>query len=179
MDETWTAVLSGAFAGLGTSVTVAGINHRLARRQDLDRERRHARREAASDLTAALRDLRALSSRLGRVDLPRSDVARAFLSWVAAFDRQRHLLPAEWPHLGSSVRAAVGTVFGAVTLADVRPDLEDCPLADADFEWQEHAYAYLDYLVDRVSRWGNAERVKAPLTFDPWLIETERRLRSL
>lgn len=179
MDATWAGVLGGAFAGLGTSVTAAVINHRLVRRQDLERERRQTHREAASDLTAALRDLRALLTRLGRVDLPQSDVARAFLSWVAAFDRQQHLLPADWPHLGSSVRAAVGTVFGAVTLSDVRPDLEGYPLADADFEWQDHAHSYLNYLLDRLSRWGNAERVKPPLMFDPWLIETQRRARSL
>lgn len=179
MDVTWVSVLAGAFAGLGTALTVAVANHRLARRHEVDRERRQARREAASDLTAALRDLRGLLARLGRVDLPQADVARAFLSWVAAFDRQQHLLPADWPHLGSSVRAAVGTVFGAVTLADVRPDLENYPLADADFEWQDHAHSYLDYLLDRLSRWGSGERVRAPLMFDPWLVETERRIRSL
>lgn len=179
MDVTWAPVLAGAFAGLGTSVAVTAINHRLVQRQDLDRERRQVCREAASDLAAALRDLRAFFTRLGRVDVRQSDVARAFLSWVAALDRQQHLLPSDWPHLGSSVRAAVGTVFGAVTLADVRPDLEDYPLADADFEWQDHAHSYLDYLLDRVNRWGNAERVKAPLAFDSWLTQTERRVRSL
>src|SRR5262245_15190737 len=130
MDVTWASVLAGAFAGLGTSLTVAVINHRLVRRQDVDRERRQVRREAASDLTAALRDLRGLLTRLGRVELPQSDAARSFLSWIAAFDRQQHLLPSDWPHVGSSVRAAVGTMFGAVTLAEVRPDLEDYPLAE-------------------------------------------------
>ena len=163
MNATWAAVLAGAFAGVGTSVTAAVINHRFALRQDVDRERGQVHREAASDLTAALRELRAPLTRLGRVDLPQSEVARAFLSWVTAFDRHEHLLPSDWPHLGSSVRAAVGTVFGAVTLAHVRPDLEHYPLADADFVWQDNAHSYLDYLVDRVSRWGNAERVKAPL----------------
>lgn len=43
--------------------------------------------------------------------------------------------------------------------------------------WEHHAHSYLDYLLDRVSRWGNAERVKAPLAFDPWLAETQRRAR--
>ena len=65
-----------------------------------------------------------------------------------------------------------------MTLADIRPELEDYQLAEADFEWQDHAHSYLDYLLDRVSRWGNAERVKTPLAFDSWLAETERRLRS-
>lgn len=179
MDVTWTSLLAGAFAGLGTSGAVAVINHRLVLRQDVDRERRQVRREAASDLTAALRGSAGFLTRLGRVDVRQSDVALAFLSWVAAFDRQQHLLPTDWPHLGSSVRAAVGTVFGAVTLADVRPDLEDYPLADPDFEWQDHAHSYLDYLLDRVNRWGNAERVQVPLAFDPWLTETERRVSSL
>ena len=179
MNATWAAVLAGAFAGLGTSVTAAVINHRLARRQDIERERRQVRREAASDLTSALRELRGPLTRLGRVDIPQPEVARAFLSWVAAFDRHAHLLPADWPNPRSSVRAAVGTVFGAVTLADVRPDLESYPLADADFEWQDNAHSYINYLLDRVSRWGNAERVKAPLRFDPWLFETERRVTSL
>lgn len=179
MDATWTAVLAGAFAGLGTSVTATGLNHRLLRKQDLAREHRQARREAASDLTAALRDLRGLLTRLGRVKLAQPDVARAFLTWSAAFDRQQHVLPVDWPHLGSSVRAAVGTVFGAVSLADVRPDLESYPLAEADFEWQDHAHSYLDYLLDGVSRWGNAERVKPPLMFDPWLVDTGRRDRPL
>jgi hypothetical protein len=178
VDVTLSALLGGAFAGLGTSLTVAVANHRLVRRQDVARERRQSHREAASDLTAALRELRAPLTRLGRVDLAQDEVARAFLTWTAAFDRQKHLLPATWPHLGSSVRAAVGTVFGALTLSDVRPDLESYPLADADFEWQDHARAYLDYLVDRISRWGNAERVKGPMMFDPWLAETGRHERS-
>lgn len=179
MDVTGASVLAGAFAGLGTSLAVTVANHRLVRRQDVERERRQVRREAASDLAATLRDLRGFLTRPGRVDVRQSDVARAFLSWVAAFDRQQHLLPSDWRHLGSSVRAAVGTVFGAVTLADIRPDLEDYPLADADFEWQDHTHFYLDYLLDRVNRWGNAERVKAPLALDPWLTETERRVRPL
>lgn len=179
MDATWTAVIAGAFGGLGTSVTAAAVNHRLVRRQEVARERRQVSREAASDLTASLRDLRGLLARLGRVELPQSDVARVFLAWTDAFDRQQHLLPDEWPHLASSVRAAIGTVFGAVSLADVRPDLETYPLADPDFEWQDHAYSYLNYLLDRLSRWGNAERVEPPLMFDPWLEKTGRRMKAL
>lgn len=143
------------------------------------REQRQIRREAASDLAAPLRELRGLLTRLGRVELPQSDVARTFLTWVDAFDRQQRLLPDDWPHLGSSVRAAVGTVFGAVSLADVRPDLERYPLAEPDLEWQDNAHAYLNYLLDRVSRWGNGERVKVPLRFDPWLAETRRRVTEV
>lgn len=175
MDATWAGTLGGAFAGFASGAAVAVINHRLLRRGDLERERRHIRREAASDLATALRELRPLLTRMGRVEVAQADVAQAFLSWVAAFDRQQHVLPSDWPHLGSSVRAAVGTVFGAVTLSDVRPDLEGFPLADADFEWQDKAHGYLDYLLGRISRWGNAERVRPPLMFDPWLEETERR----
>lgn len=160
-------------------MTTTLVSYRLARRQDLERERRQVRREAASDLASALRELRGFLARLGRVEVDQSDVSRAFLSWAAAFDRQQHALPSNWPHIGSAVRTAVGTVFGAVTLADVRPDLEDYPLADPDFEWQGHAFSYLNYLLDQITRWGNAERVSEPLAFDPWLAETERRVQSL
>lgn len=69
----------------------------------------------------------------------------------------------------------MGTVFGAVCLADSRPDLADYPLGEADFEWQDNAHDYLDYLLDRISRWGNAEPVAAPRAFDPWLAEMDRR----
>jgi hypothetical protein len=172
------ALLAGAFGGLGTSMVTALVSHQLGRRSDLERERRHVRRDAASDLVGALRDLKGLLTRFGRVDVRQPEVARAFSSWAAAFDRQQHLVPQDWPHVGSAVRSAVGTVFGAVSLADVRPDLEDFPLAEADFEWQDDAYVYLDYLLDRISRWGNAERVVAPLRFDPWLAGTDRRVGS-
>lgn len=171
MDVILSALL-GTLAGLVGSYAGYRFTGRAARAAEF----RAVRREAAADLSSPLRDLRSMVRRWGRVDLAQEEVGSALVAWAEAFDRQRHRLPEEWQHIGRSVRAAVGEVFGAVALADLRPDMTTNPLAAPDFEWQDFADDYITYVLDVVVRWGDQQRASSKLhNFDAWLDATGRR----
>jgi hypothetical protein len=150
--------------------------YRLSSRATRLTERRSVCREAAADLCAPLRDLRSMSRRWGRVELARGDVASAVVAWSEAFDRQSHRLPADWRHVGRSVRGAVGEVFGGVAIAHLRPEMAAYPLAEPDFKWQDFADDYITHVLDALVRWGDGDRAAPALRdFDRWLEETGRR----
>lgn len=167
-----TSALPGIFTGLAGSFAGYRFTVRAARAT----ESRSIRREAAADLSSPLRDLRSMTRRWGRADLSQEEIGSAVVSWSEAFDRQRHRLPNDWQHMGRSVRAAVGEVFGGVALADLRPDMASYPLAEPDFEWQDFADDYITYVIDAVVRWGDEQRIASKLrNFDSWLDTTGRR----
>ncbi|WP_261819852.1 hypothetical protein [Nocardioides sp. OK12] len=169
-----TAVLPGLLSGLVGSYA----GYRLSGRASRAAETRSIGREAAADLCAPLRDLRSMSRRWGRVELAQGEVGSAVIAWSEAFDRQGHRLPTDWRHVGQSVRAAVGEVFGGVAVADIRPEMAAYPLADPDFKWQDFADDYLTYVLDAVVRWGDGDRSARKLrNFDSWLAITGRHTR--
>lgn len=169
------SMLPGVLSGLVGSYA----GYRLSCRATRAADSRSICREAAADLSAPIRDLRSMTRRWGRVEVGQGEVGSAVVAWSEAFDRQGHRLPAEWRHIGHSVRAAVGEVFGGVVMADLRPEMADFPLAKPDFKWQDFADEYLTYVLDGVVRWGDGERSARGLRdFDSWLEATGRRNRS-
>ena len=50
-------------------------------------------------------------------------------------------------------------------------------LADPDPMWQDYADDYLDYVTDRLLRWGDSStfRSKRLLSYEDWLVRTGRR----
>lgn len=173
--ELLVSLLPGVLSGLVGSYA----GYRLSGRASQAAHARSICREAAADLSAPIRDLRSMARRLGRIDVTQAEVASSVVAWSEAFDRQGHRLPAEWRHVGRSVRAAVGEVFGGVAMADLRPDMASYPLAEPDFKWQDFADEYLTYVLDAVVRWGDGERAGRKLRdFDSWLNATGRRTRS-
>lgn len=148
----------------------------FAMRGTRDTELQATRREASADLAAPIRDLRTMTRRRGRVDVTSAEVSSAVLAWTEAFDRQGHRLPQDWQHVGRSVRAATGEVFGGVVMADLSPDMAEYPLAAPEVRWQDYADDYLTYVVDAIVRWGDGQRRSRPLeNFDRWLQLTGRR----
>lgn len=169
------AVLPGVLSGLTGSYAGYRFSGRALRAAD----KRLARREAAADLSASLRDLRSMSRSLGRVELDQREVASAMTAWFEAFDRHWQRLPTAWRHVGRSVRGAVGEVFGGVAMVDLRPEMATCPLEGSDFQWQEFADDYLTYVVDAVARWADGDGLPRKLrSFDSWLDVTGRRPRQ-
>ena len=130
----------------------------LGVRQERDRERRGRQIVAAGDLAASLRELQRLVRRLGREDLPSTEVANAFMTWAQACDNHTHRLPSSFRHVGRSVRDATGTVFGGVSLVHIRPDTKQLDLAEPDGMWQDFADEYLDYLARSLLEWGGQVR---------------------
>jgi hypothetical protein len=172
--ELFIAVAPGVASGLLGSYA----GYRLSSRATRATETRAIRREAAADLCAPLRDLRGMSRRWGRVELAQVEVGSAVVAWSEAFDRQGHRLPADWRHVGRSVRAAVGEVFGGVAIAHLRPEMAAYPLAEPDFRWQDFADDYITHVLDALVRWGDSDRsARALRDFDSWLEETSRRAR--
>jgi hypothetical protein len=127
----------------------------LTRRGARETEWRALRSASAADMAQPLRECRILIRRHGRTDPTTAEVARALESWADAFDRNGHRLPDQWQHMGRSVRAAVGTVFGPVTFVDIRPDASTESVETPDFLWQDFADDYLGYLLDALMRWGD------------------------
>lgn len=165
------SILPGTISGLLASYT----GYRLTGRASLSSMKQTIRREAAADLSATIRDLRSMSRRWGRVELTQGEVSSAIVAWSEAFDRQSHRLPTRWRHLGRSVRAAAGEVFGGVVLTDLRPDMATCPLADPNYKWQDFADDYLTYVLNGIVRWGDGENsIKDLRSFDSWLQATGR-----
>jgi hypothetical protein len=169
------SLLPGVLSGLVGSYA----GYRFSGRASKAADARSVCREAAADLSAPIRDLRSMARRRGHIDVTQAEVASSVVAWSEAFDRQGHRLPAQWRHVGRSVRAAVGEVFGGVAMADLRPDLASCPLAEPDFKWQHFADDYLTHVLDAVVRWGDGERAgRKPCDFDSWLDATGRRSRN-
>lgn len=169
------AVLSGMISAVLGSYT----GYRFTARASRAATRVSIRREAAADLSAPIRDLRGMSRRWGRVELAQEEVSSAIVAWSGAFDRQYHRLPAGWKHIGRSVRAAAGEVFGGVVQAALRPDMASYPLADPDYKWQDFADDYLTYVLDVIVRWGDGDNsIKDLLNFDSWLQATGRHSRK-
>lgn len=159
------------------AVITASLTPWFTSRAERKRELRERNRAASLDLAASLRDLRTLLRRRGHLPVSSREVSNAVGAWTEAWDRQKHLVPATYSSAGSSVRAAVGEVFGAVALVDLRPDLADYPLAEPDFMWQDFGASYIDYVLDALVRWGDvtAETRKQIVSFDRWLVSTGRR----
>lgn len=163
-----------------TALTPIGISawfaYFFAGRQSRKQEQRGQRMLAAADLAQPLRDLRTLVRKHGRVSIEDGEVASAFESWFEAADRHQHRLPDEWRHVARSVRASAGTVFGAVSFVDIRPDTALEPLENPDALWQDFADDYIGYVLDRLVRWGDSSRSGPAdlLQFDPWLVRTGR-----
>lgn len=159
------------------AVTTASLTPWFTSRAEGKRDLRERNRGAAVDLAAALRDLRTLLRRRGHLPVSPREVSNAVGAWTEAWDRQKHLVPATYGSAGSSVRAAVGELFGAVALVDLRPDLADYPLADPDFMWQDFGACYIDHVLDALVRWGDGttETRKKILSFDQWLVKSGRR----
>ena len=155
----------------------AWLSFIFAGRQTRKQEERGQRRLSAADLAQPLRDLRTLVRKHGRMDIEPSEVSAAFQSWFEAVDRHQHRLPDGWRHISRSVRAAAGTVFGAVSFVDIRPDAVLEPLEDPDGLWQDFVDDYIGYVLDRIMRWGDSSESGRGelLQFDPWLVRTERR----
>lgn len=169
------SLLPGVISGLIGSYAGYRLSGRAVRAADW----RSIRREAAADLSAPLRDLRGMTRRWGRVGLSQREVGSAIVAWSEAFDRQGHRLPSEWRHVGRSVRAAVGEVFGGVAMADLRPEMANYPLAEPNFQWQDFADDYLTHVLDAVVRWGDGQGSGVKLrAFDSWLDATGRRSRQ-
>lgn len=172
--ELFIEILPGVLSGLVGSYA----GYRLSSRATRSTEARTICREAGADLCAPLRDLRSMSRRWGRVELTQDEVGSAVVAWSEAFDRQSHRLPAEWRHVGRSVRAAVGEVFGGVAIAHLRPEMAAYPLAKPDFKWQDFADDYITYVLDALVRWGDSDRSGPAIwDFDRWLEKTGRRMR--
>lgn len=111
------------------AVITASLTPWFTSRAERKRELRERNREASADLAASLRALRTLLRRRGHLPVSPREVSNAVGAWTEVWDRRKHLVPATCSSAGSSVRAAVGEVFGAVALVDLRPDLSDYPLA--------------------------------------------------
>lgn len=166
-----TAMLPGVLTALAGSYAGFRLSSRASRTADV----RSIRHEAAADLSAPIRDLRTMSRRWGRVELGQAEVSSAVIAWSEAFDRQAHRLPTEWRHVGRSVRAAIGEVFGGVAIADIRPEMAAYPLAKPNFKWQDFADDYLTHVLDAIVRWGDGEPSARNLrSFDSWLSVTGR-----
>jgi hypothetical protein len=148
-------LLISALPGVLSGLVGSYAGYRLSGRAVRAADSRSIRREASTDLSAPLRDLRSMARRWGRVDVSQGEVGSAVVAWSEAFDRQGHRLPPEWRHVGRSVRAAVGEVFGGVAMADLRPEMVAYPLAEPDFRWQDFADDYLTHVLDAVVRWGD------------------------
>jgi hypothetical protein len=58
-----------------------------------------------------------------------------------------------------------------------RPDHGISELAEPDARWADYADDYIDYVVDRIMRWGGPTKMKVDglEAFDPWLVRTGRR----
>lgn len=166
------AILPGLLSGLIGSY----VGYRFSRRAERETEGRSLRREASADLSAPLRDLRTTIRSWGRVKVTQVEVASAVIAWSEAIDRQGHRLPPKWQHVGRSVRAAVGEVFGGVAMSDLSPEMASYPLASPDFLWQNFADEYVTYVIDAIVRWGDSQSTIAKLNdFDAWLYATGRR----
>lgn len=168
--------LSQLAVAVAPAVIASWVTYQLGRSQGRE-DRDHARREAAvTDLAAPLRALRTLVRSHGRVQVAETDVSNAFKTWFDAYDRHHTRLPASWQHLTRSIRIAVGTVFGATSFVDIRPELETYPLAEPDVLWQKFAYDYIGYILDTLTRWGDDDpRAKTLLDYDKWLVRIGRR----
>ena len=163
-------LLITALPGVISALVASYAGFRLSNRALRKSERQSIRREAAADLSAPLRDLRSMARSWGRVGLTQQEVSSAVVAWSEAFDRQRHRLPPGWNHMGRSVLAAVGEVFGGVVFADVRPDMATYPLADLNFMWQDFTYDYITQVLHGVAKWGGGHRSGPNLPdFDSWL----------
>jgi hypothetical protein len=151
--ELWPWLLSVA-SGVGASC----LTWRLTTKSVREAEVRVLRREAAVELSVPLRQLQTLIRRHGRTNPPPSpgEVASAFLAWTTAFDQFGHRLPDRWQHVGRSVRAASGTVFGPVTFADIRPETVGEALEAPNFVWQDFGDDYIDYLLRVFLPWGDS-----------------------
>jgi hypothetical protein len=160
-----------------TAVTVVGAwtVYYFTRRQSLAAEQRTRVLAAAVDLAQPLRELQMLMRSQGRVEVDQVEVADAFSRWGQGLDRQQHRLPDDWRHLRRSVLDAAGTVFGPVAFAHIRPDAAEHPIVEPDFMWQDFGDDYIDYVLDALLGWGDTQDRRKMLSFDRWLVHTDRR----
>lgn len=146
-------------------------------RQLLRQERRAARSAAAGALTPLIRELRRLLRSHGLVRVSSEEVRDAFVALSEGLSKHDHLLPPGWEHLGRSVRDAGGTVFGAISFVDIRPDAAGNSLEPPDAMWQDYGAEYLEHVHRRLRRWGDGQRHSQDrlMTYDQWLEKTGRR----
>jgi hypothetical protein len=176
-DALMTFAIAELLSGPLTAVLAVWLTYRLTVRQNGGEAAATSRASAATALYVPLRDLQSLLRRHGRVPVTPAEVAIGFRAFYAADDRHRHELPRSWAHLRRSIRAAAGTALGGVAFVDLDPTMESFELAEPDARWADFADDYIDYVVDRVMRWGGPNRWKGDglEAFDPWLVRTGRR----
>jgi hypothetical protein len=172
-----TLAIAGPISGPLAALLAVWLTYRLTGRQTGCEVATVAHAAAATDLYSPLRDLQSLVRRHGRVTVTPAEVAHAFRCFYDADDRHRHQLPEGWAHLRRSIRAATGTALGGIAFVDLDPTTESLELAEPDARWGDYADDYIDYVVDRVMRWGGPTRLKDDglEAFDPWLVRTGRR----
>lgn len=92
--------------------------------------------------------------------------ALGYLS-LARFD-----LPRGLQRVGSEVRDAIGTAFGAPGGARWSPEFWELPLEAHDPEWAKNAWEYIEYAQEELARWRSsktrAERASM-MSYDQWL----------
>lgn len=164
-------------AAILPAVIASWVSYRLGRRRGREDRILALRVTAAAELAEPLREMRRLVRKHGCVQIGETEVPNAFTTWFDAFDRHHTRLADSWQHLGRSIRFAVGTVFGASSFIDLRPDADTWPLDEPDSLWQTFADDYLGYTLDSLTRWADDEpgASKVLLDYDKWLVQTGRR----
>ena len=153
------------------------LGYLFGARQEREKERRSRDFTAATELVSPLRELQRLLRWFGREEITKNEVASAFLAWSKVYDDHGHRLPRKWRHMDRSVRAAAGTVFGGVSFVHIRPESSRMDLGAPDAMWQDYADDYIEYVAASILSWGDSgrEAAKELMTYDAWLVRTERR----
>lgn len=167
-----------AFVSAASAVALTGwgalVGHWFGERRARKEVQRLHASTAATELVAALRVLQRLTRQHSvRMSVNAATVGQAIADLGDVDDRHRH--PAGMRHVSRSVLDAVGTVFGAVAFAHIRPDTAEFPLEAPHAMWGDFADDYIDYVGDHLNRWGDGIDVSEFMNYDKWLVKTDRR----
>lgn len=168
--------VAGAISALTLTAWGALVGHWVGERRARSEVRRLHASTAAAEVLTSLRELqRLIRLHSCRMTLEASEVGRAVAAFGEVDDRHRHRLPSGMRHVRKSVLDAVGTVFGAVAFAHIRPDTGDHPLEEPHAMWAGYADEYIDHATAHLALWGDGMSDAGFSTFNDWLIETGRR----
>jgi hypothetical protein len=173
MPADWVATGTSSIAALAA----AWIGARAGVRREWRLRKREGLAEAAGEVAEALRAVREVVRRSEYDQANPNDVHGALTAFQAAWDKHEHRFPKRWPQLQREINFAVGTHFGPVGWSNRFLDQADAPFLPRDALWGENAEGYLDHVIRHTARWGDepGRRQPAPLRFDPWLAERQRR----
>ena len=172
-----------AFVSAASAVALTGwgalVGHWFGERRARSETKRLQASAAAAALVAALRVLQRLTRQhSARMPINAAIVGQAIAELGEVDDRHRHRLPIGMRHVSRSVLDAVGTVFGAVAFAHIRPDTAEFPLEHHTPCGATSPTTTSTSPPTTSTGGATASMLSEFMNYDKWLIKTGRRQAS-